>query len=146
MFDALGLQATSTAELLARLTKCTVIHSLDFSKVLEDILSDMSELGRHCSIIHFINGKVIRYVWAHKTIWPWGKHISIQCIQCGVLQEWARVCIEDGSYSYECAYEQCGYKGEERAMEAHSFSVACPDCEVLHSKHQTPMAWLKLCL
>jgi hypothetical protein len=134
------------AELLAQLTKHTVIHGLDFTKVLEDILPDMSKLGRHSSIIHFVDGRVIQYVWAHKTVQPWGRRILIQCIQCGILQEWASVHIEDDSYSYECAYGQCGYKGEERAMEAHSFSVARPDCEILHSKRQMPTAWLKLCL
>ncbi|KAH0827762.1 hypothetical protein J3R83DRAFT_3373 [Lanmaoa asiatica] len=100
-FDAPHLQATLMAELLAQLTKCTILHGLDFTKVLKDTLPDMSELGHHSSIIHFVNGKVIQYVWAHKTIQPWGQHISMQCNQCGVLQEWTGMHMEDGSYSYE---------------------------------------------
>ena len=67
----------------------------------------------------------------------------MQCDQCGVLQEWSSVCLEDGSYSFECAYASCGYEGLDRVKEAFSFVVARPNCEVLLSKRQTPTAWLK---
>ncbi|KAN0088253.1 hypothetical protein V8E55_005310, partial [Tylopilus felleus] len=125
-FDAPRLQTMSTAELLACLTKHVVLHGLDFMKVIEDILPDMSDLGRHSSIIHFVDGKVVQYIWAHRTIQPWGQHISMQCKQCGVLQEWVGACLGNGSYAYECKCEKCGYKGEDRSVEAHSFVVSCP--------------------
>ncbi|KAN0082881.1 hypothetical protein V8E55_008676, partial [Tylopilus felleus] len=131
-FDAPRLQTTSMAELLARLTKRVVLYGLNFTKVIEDILPDMSDLGCHSSIIHFVDGKVVQYIWAHRTIQPWGQRISMQCKQCGVLQEWVGACLGDESYAYECKYEKCGYKGEDRSVEAHSFVVSCPrNCQVL---------------
>ena len=72
-FDAPHLQTTLTAELLARLMKHVVLYGLDFMKVIEDILPDMSDLGCHSSIIHFVDGKVVQYIWAHRTIQPWGQ-------------------------------------------------------------------------
>jgi hypothetical protein len=143
VFDARQLQATSTAELLAQLTKSTVLHGINFTKALEYILPDMSELCRHSSIIHFISDKVFRYLWAHKTYQPWGQYISMQCDQCGVLQQWTGMCLENGSYLFVCAYANCGYKGKDKANEAFSFMVPRRNCEILQSKHQTLTAWLK---
>ncbi|KAF8430923.1 hypothetical protein L210DRAFT_933603 [Boletus edulis BED1] len=53
------------------------------------------------------------------------------------------VCLGNGLYLFECIYASCGYKGLDRVKEVFSFVVACPNCEVLLSKRQTPMAWLK---
>ncbi|KAF8547885.1 hypothetical protein OG21DRAFT_1567584 [Imleria badia] len=143
-FDAPRLQLTSIAEFLTRLMKRTAIHGVEFTMALKDILPDMSELGHHSAIIHFIDGKVLRYVWAHKIIQPWGQSIYMQCKACGVLQEWLPVVVE-GNYVYGCQNKKCGYNGEDRKVEWHSFVVHRPhDCQVLYNKQQCPTAWLNL--
>ena len=67
-FDAPHLQATLTAEFLLQLTRHTVLHRLDFTMALKNILPDISELGQHSSIIHFVDGKKVQYTWAHRII------------------------------------------------------------------------------
>ena len=104
----------------------------------------MSDLGHHSTIYHFTNSKVVYYKWAHKVIQPWGESISMQCKQCGVLQEWLPATLEGGTYSYECRNMKCRYDGEDQALEAHSFTVQhSANCQLLHSKRQSLTAWLK---
>ncbi|KAG9309034.1 hypothetical protein JVU11DRAFT_11030 [Chiua virens] len=139
-FDAPHLQALTTAELLMRLTRGIVVHGYDFVKCLEENLQEVSELGRHSAVLHFHQGTVTRYTWAHKNIQPWGQRNPVQCPQCGVFQKWEGVCLSGRDYSFECNNELCGNEDVER----YGFVVKRPECTILHNKRQTPWAWLKV--
>lgn len=143
-FDAPHLQALTTAELLMRLTRGTVIHGYQFIKCLEESLQEVGELGRHSSILHFHQGTTTRYTWAHKNIQPWGKRNPVQCPVCGIFQKWEGVYMSNGDYLFKCKNLVCGDQGGEVAR--YCFLVKRPPSTtiILHNKRQTPWAWLKV--
>lgn len=147
-FDAPRLQSITTAELLMRVTKSTVINGSGFANALELHIQESSQLGLHSSILHFHDAHVTRYTWAHKDIKPWGHRIPLQCPQCGVIQTWTTTASKDDNseYKLECKnFAACGWDGARRVADPYSFKVVCPrDCIVLHSKRHTKTAWLKV--
>ena len=117
-FDAPHLQPAAVAEPLARLTKLNAIHGFGFEEALERAIGESAHLGMHTDVVHIavMPGsiehpsaiKVSCYKWAHRDFKPWGHRLPIQCPQCGTIQKWRRLTLQDLSYRFECGYERCG--------------------------------------
>ncbi|KAM6489444.1 hypothetical protein JOM56_015077 [Amanita muscaria] len=144
-FDAPRLSPTMTAEFLMRLTKSYVINGYPFTQALEHLLPDVTELGKHTSIIHFCERDIVKYSWTHREYQPWGVSLPIQCPACGVLQGWINITKEGGLYGYQCRNSKCQSVGNRR-QEPYSFEVARPLNTTLiksGNKHANS-SWMKM--
>ena len=121
-FDAPRLQTINIAEALMRVTKSVVIHGSELPQALEDVLRESPRLGMHTGVVHLSLGSqqdanvlnVGKYVWAHHDYQPWGMALPMQCPQCGTIQKWTSIYLQNNGYRYECGYSRCGYDDEAR--------------------------------
>ena len=84
-FDATRLVAPVTCELLMKLTWDIAVNAFDFTHALKTLLQDVCDLSWHMSNVYLTPNGAHCYTWTHRDIQPWGKHLPIQCFQCGVV-------------------------------------------------------------
>ena len=93
-------------------------------------------LGMHTGVVHLAwsqsDNEVVllkgcKYVWTHRDRQPWGQPLPIQCPQCGTVQKWSSIYLNDGSYKFECTYIKCGDRGNKRHGPRHTISVQRPE-------------------
>ena len=140
-------------ESLIRITRSVVIYSFQFTKALEQVLTESPLLGMHTGIVHLAWSqsdneadllKGCKYVWTHRDHQPWGQPLPIQCPQCGTVQKWSSIYLNDGSYKFECTYIKCGDRGNERHGPRHTISVQRPEVgEMLPKCNGGQGAWMK---
>jgi len=129
-------------DLLSKVIKSVIIHRFDFGAALEHALKLCPALGKHSGLFHFTPQCINRYIWAHKLYQPWGRKLPLQCPQCGVLNSWSLVGIQNGGYKIQCSNGGCGLVGGRRQMERHSIKVDCPSNATLIAVSKEA-GWLK---
>lgn len=147
-FDAELLSTSNTTDFVAKVFKWVVIHGYTFENALEKSINDCSSMGKHTGVVHLTPGSVTKFIWAHKEIQPWGEKLPLQCPQCGVLEKWISITLNDPpGYLFRCVNVNCGKEGGKadgkRVSEGHEFHVLRP-------KHATLLSsgggagWLKV--
>ena len=136
-----------------RVTKSVVIHGSELPQALEDVLRESPRLGMHTGVVHLFLGSqqdatvlgVRKYVWAHHDYQPWGMVLPMQCPQCGTVQKWMSVYLQNNAYRYECGYPQCGYDDEARQAWPYTITVERPKGATLLRCHGGQGGWMKVC-
>ena len=144
-FDTARLLTITTSELLMMLTRNVIINGFKFTQTLKFLLQDMSELGRHTSIIHFTSEGMTQYMWTHRDIQPWGEHLPVQCFKCSIIQKWVSISQEPGSYAYECSNDHCRWVGNRKVGKQLKFVKMCPEGVAFLHKNRAHMSlWMKV--
>jgi hypothetical protein len=145
-FDAVNLSTTNTWDILTKINKSVIIHGFEFEKALEHALQLCPTFGKHSGVIHFTPQSVTAYKWAHKVYQPWGTKLPLQCPQCGVLNSWSSVSLQNAGYvgyGIECKNDCCGKTGSGNPKEPHSFTVRQPVNSTMLSMNKGA-GWLKI--
>jgi len=98
----------------------------------------------HTGVAHITPDVVMRYIWSHRDIQPWGKSIPTQCPVCFVVQKWTSVWLPSSTYMFECINNMCSWDGMEKVAERYRFEVIWPEgVELLHMRKATGALWMK---
>ena len=92
MFTVEGLIPSLLSSLILDMMQHIIMESYDMSNFIGNLIASSPITGWHTSIIHLsitTEGiKSVQYVWAHKTMQPWGKQLPAQYDKCGLFQLW----------------------------------------------------------
>ncbi|KAH9990729.1 hypothetical protein BJV77DRAFT_1068791 [Russula vinacea] len=76
-FTVEGLIPSLLSSLILDMTQRVIVESYDVSDFIGNLIASSPITGRHMSIVHLSitteGMKSVQYVWAHKTMQPWGK-------------------------------------------------------------------------
>lgn len=94
------------------MTQRVIVESYDVSDFIGNLIASSPITGRHTSIVHLSitteGMKSVQYVWAHKTMQPWGKRLPAQCDKCGSFRSWDKAVFipagdaNRGGLSFRC--------------------------------------------
>jgi len=139
-----------------RLTRSVVIYGFQFTEAVEKVLTESPLLGMHTGVVHLVWKESVdgadslegcKYVWTHRECQPWGQLLPIQCPQCGTVQKWHSIYLDDGSYKFECTYSKCGYHGADREGWRHQIIIQRPEGAIMLPKcNGEKGAWMKMAI
>ena len=71
-----------------------IVENIDLKHVVKHLLEASPIAARHTSIIHLTYLKKCltgqKYVWAQKSMQPWGQPLPSQCNQCSSFRSWGQ--------------------------------------------------------
>ena len=106
------------------------------SRIIKDYLAYLWLSFFHCSC---------DAIWAHHDYQPWGMALPMQCPQCGTIQKWMSIYLQNNGYRYECGYPRCGYDDEARQAWPYAITVERPKGATLLKCHGGQGGWMKIC-
>lgn len=72
----------------------TVVEGLQIEKFIDHLLKTAPIIGRHTSLVHISNFNQgvsgVSYVWAPRTLAPWGNPLPVQCPDCRCVRSWGK--------------------------------------------------------
>ena len=125
MFDALHLQPFSIVESLMQIIRSVIIYGFQFTKALEQVLTESLLLGMHTGIVHLAWSqsdnevdllKGCKYVWTHCDRQPWGQPLPILCPLCRTIQKWSSIyltAVFKSSWKMKNAKRSMGIAGKD---------------------------------
>ena len=107
-FTAKDLRPFSVSQLFLSYGQQVVLEGLPFELFERRSLPLFPSVCRNTDIVQIFlkEGKpqVLKYVWTHRTIRPWGEFLPVQCERCYCTCSWVSVFSPDSSCLFSCLH------------------------------------------
>jgi len=109
-FTVPSLIPTLLCSLFLDLVQRVVVEGHSIVTFIDELVRTAPLAARHTAIIHMMQDEeqkaqtMVKYVWAHPKIQPWGQTLPHQCDKCFAFRSWVYFAGPGDSHSFRCSH------------------------------------------